>query len=386
MDTSKVLQINELQSFRQVSDDIADQLIEDLYANLAPKEIGRLFKDMMNDLEELNYTSLPDVMQDYFMSNQALPIWADPGQIALAEDLFLEIGPEYASCLLARALPIGYTSANVVKVLKKTGYLSSNEKTGTAKRLLETTQFLFNVMGKDAMKMHGAGIKHTLKVRFIHAMIRYHLQKHDWNSELYGIPINQEDMAATIQTFSVSAIMGLERINVHLSKVEKDALVHFWALVGDVIGLNKSLNPTQYKAAKSQYLQILAHQAKSTQEGQQLTKALCNFIQGFLGVHRMPNVAEYLIRYLIGEEEYSDMIGLAKMDKINEKILFNSGIQYVRTINAWRGNPIADRLVKPTNRLFATRLLNYFDSEFDMKLHIPNDIQLAWGLKKAAKE
>lgn len=116
-----------------------------------------------------------------------------------------------------RALPAGDASHNIVKLFDTTGYLSSDLKTGTAKRLYETSQFLFNVMRRDTFEKDYIGLKHTLKVRFVHAMVRHHAAKHGWGREADGHPINQEDMAFTILIFSIGAILGLDKLGIQLN-------------------------------------------------------------------------------------------------------------------------------------------------------------------------
>jgi len=367
--------------YRQTSDDLADQLVLDLYKTMSPKEVGQLFRDYINDLDELQYENMPNCLRIYFESNQALPSWKNDKKIKVVEELFLEIGHAYSACLLCCALPVGYTSKNVVKVLTSTGYLSKDSKAGTAKRLLETTQFVFNVMSENALDVNALGTKHVLKVRFIHAMIRYHLQKHGWDDLTYGIPINQEDMAATILTFSVGGIKGLDRININLTKEEKDAMVHFWALIGHLIGVDANLNPREYEEAEKLYEQILQNQAEKTTDGEMLTRALSNFIQGFLQVNVIPFFPDYLIRNLINNDEYSDMIGLKKIEKNKDKLLFKIFIKYLRFLNKYRKFSLVKRLIKPANKQLSVKMIAYFDTEFDLKLHIPIQIEKAWGLR-----
>ncbi|MEZ5008163.1 MAG: oxygenase MpaB family protein [Chitinophagales bacterium] len=372
----------ELEAYRQQSDVLADELIQNLYQNLQPKEIGRLFQKFLGDMEDVNYEALPTVMQDYFKKNQAYPDWIDWKSIAIAEQLFLEIGPEYAVALLFRSLPVGYVAASTVKVLTSTGYLAKDVKSGTAKRLLETTQFIIDVMGKDAIKPNRRGLKSILKVRFIHAMVRYHLQKHEWDAHQYGIPINQEDMSGTILTFGVGAIIGLERLNVKITTKEKDALVHFWAVVGHFIGVEAQINPSTYKDGKQLYLQILERQAIQSEDGLVLTKALSNFAKGFLDFEYAPNIQEHLIRYLIGNKKYSDILGLSKPNTIQEIVVFNSVIGFLKSMNAIRGNELVDTITKPMSRIFATKLLNYFYTEFELKIDFPQEIRDHWGINE----
>jgi hypothetical protein len=372
----------EMEQFRQQSDDLADELIQNLYQTLQPKEIGRLFQNFLSEMKDVEYDAVPEVMKAYFSTNQTYPYWIDWKKIAIAENLFLSIGPEYATALLFRSLPVGYVAANTVKVLTSTGYLAADVKTGTAKRLLETTQFVIDVMGKGALKKDQRGLKSILKVRFIHAMVRYHLQKHDWNHEKYGLPINQEDMAGTILTFGVGAIIGLERLSVKISIAEKDALVHFWSVVGHFIGVDSHLNPSTYQQGKHLYFQILERQAVQSEDGLKLTKALANFAKGFIAVDAAPNVQEHLIRYLIGNKKYSDIIGLSKPDTIKEIFIFNGLIGFMKSMNTVRGLPFTDRISKPFSRILATKLLAYFNDEFELKIDFPVEIIEHWGLNE----
>lgn len=374
------LTLQKLESFRQQSDSIADELIVDLYNELDSKSIWKLYQNLISDLDELNYDGLPSIFQTYFKENQNIPNWVNKDLIKTAEQLFLDIGPLYSACLLCRALPIGYSSLKTVKVLTSTGYLSTDIKQGTAKRLLETTQFIFNVMEEGTFLTDSRGIKHILKVRFLHALIRNHLLKHNWDVGKYDIPINQEDMAGTILTFSVGAIMGLEQINVKLSIEEKNALVHYWAIIGDLIGVDNKLLPQHYNEAEELYLKILHHQAAYSTDGVQLTNALCNFIRGFLPVKYIPKFPEYLLHYLIGNNKFSQIIGVEAPQNYKDKFLFSSIIQYFRLLNRYRKNKIAHKIIQPANRIFASNLTTYFSKEFDLKLHIPKNIKYAWGL------
>ena len=395
----------DLDKYRNIKDDIADKLIEDLYATIDKKQIGFLFKNLMHDLGEINYQELPQLFKEYFLNNQHFPEWIDMKKIKVAENLFVTIGPEYGTCLICRSLPVGYVSANVVKLLCTTGYLSSNVKTGTAKRLLETSQFILNVMKKDTFCKNTIGVKHILKVRFIHAMVRYHLSKNNWDTEKYGEPINQEDMSLTILTFSVGAILGLDKLNVNLTLYEKDAMVHYWAVVGELIGMNSKLNPQDFKQGKELYDTILSRQAKPSYDGVVLTRALSDFLKGtfltnldssvfkselFSSLNLkfkknvvfkiMPEMTDYIIRFLIDDDKYSDMLSLAKPDRLHRKLILFVSFKGITSLNSWRGYYLPDKIVQPFNKLFMNSMLNYFDAEFKMKLSIPREFSSAWGL------
>jgi len=219
-----------------------------------------------------------------------------------------------------------------------------------------------------------------LKVRLLHAIIRHHLMKHQWDKAKYDIPINQEDMAGTILTFSVGALKGLDLLNIKLSPIEKTAIVHYWAVVGKLIGVDEKLLPKNFHSADRLYEEILDHQANYTTDGEALTKALCNFVRGFFPLMGLFNFPEYLIQYLIHNPKYSNLIGLQKPTVIKDKWIFGGMMLYLKTLNQFRNKPVVSHLINKTNNVFANRLVNYFSKEFDLQLNIPQTIKVAWGL------
>jgi hypothetical protein len=67
----------------------------------------------------------------------------------------------------------------------------------------------------------------------------------DWNTKEYGFPINQEDMVATLLSFSVVVLDVIEEFSVSgsLSREDKEAYIHLWRYIGYLIGVNEDLNP-----------------------------------------------------------------------------------------------------------------------------------------------
>jgi hypothetical protein len=82
------------------------------------------------------------------------------------------------------------------------------------------------------------------KVRLIHAVIRYFVTNHGpaWN-DAWGVPVNQEDQAGTLLTFSVGAIHGLRLMGAEIRKEDADDYMAAWAAVGRPLGIDESLIP-----------------------------------------------------------------------------------------------------------------------------------------------
>ena len=71
-------------------------------------------------------------------------------------------------------------------------------------------------LGLDALLPGGIGWKTALHVRILHAKVRFAILnrkgKKKWNVRKLGVPINQEDMAATALAFSINVLAGIDLI------------------------------------------------------------------------------------------------------------------------------------------------------------------------------
>jgi hypothetical protein len=60
----------------------------------------------------------------------------------------------------------------------------------------------------------------------------------EWKTAELGVPINQEDMAATLLAFATNALAGVEYImGFPIPESERRAYYHFWRYIGWVLGV-----------------------------------------------------------------------------------------------------------------------------------------------------
>ena len=80
--------------------------------------------------------------------------------------------------------------------MKSTGYLTSNSRDATYRRLIETTLFVLDAMS-DMRVGEGKGWESAIRVRLLHAAVRRKIRQGVDNGRLpysyaeCGIPINQ---------------------------------------------------------------------------------------------------------------------------------------------------------------------------------------------------
>ena len=103
-----------------------------------------------------------------------------------------------------------------------------------------------------------------------------------WNVEELGKPINQEDLAFVLLTFSYLIPKGMEAWGRTIPKEEKEAFLHLWRVVGHVMGIRDDLMTDNWDEAAALYEQILKKNGGGSEPGQILTTAVMDFLRSYL--------------------------------------------------------------------------------------------------------
>ncbi|NKB89703.1 MAG: DUF2236 domain-containing protein [Acidobacteria bacterium] len=274
-------------------------------------------------------TPLPDEVRRYLEEGHRLPGWARlPEKQQLIHEggtVGLEFGLMVSTLLACASLPECYVMAKGVKVLAYTGRLDEH----TRRRLLETAQFIMdiahsgNVIPANSGDGDGAppgelprGIQSALRVRLMHASIRYLIQhggkvegREKTSADVAnqwvptdGKPINQEDLVYTLMTFSWVPIRVLRDFG--LRPDQELAFLTRWNLVGHFMGVREDLLPATVDEAEALFEQIKTRQKGSTGPGRALTRHLLEYVRSVMpfGCKGLPKI---LIHTYVGTETAS---------------------------------------------------------------------------------
>ena len=297
-----------LDPLRQVTDPAADDVIAAIFARGQADAVNALMYGIFKTTEPLP-PGLPPEAAAYF-SDTALPAWADLKQIALAEQLFTRTGWQLAMGLFCSSLPQAYAAAHGAHVITQTQGMTKHTK----QRIFETAQFLFDVMDEGALRPGGRGVLTAKKVRLMHATIRHLiLRENTWDAAKFGLPINQEDLAGTLMTFSVVTLDGLRLLEIPFSAEEGDAWLHAWKVVGHLLGLRDELLPTDLIDAEELMEAIRDRQWRSSDDGEMLAKPLVEMMQSYFPGDAFDGFPIALVRALAGDH-CADLLGLPPGD------------------------------------------------------------------------
>ena len=173
------------------------------------------------------------------------PSWVDEDQLKRGQEVFLAYTPIASLALYYRSLVAGFSIPKIAAVARSTAYLTPPSRPDQVlQRLLDTGELTASCigLGVESLLPGGTGWKVALHVRFLHAKVRRALLKRkgkqQWDTARFGIPINQEDMAATLLAFSVNVLHGIEFIaGVKLSEQEQTDYLALWRYIGFLLGV-----------------------------------------------------------------------------------------------------------------------------------------------------
>lgn len=245
-----------------------------------PRSIGKFVE------EELNFEFSEE---DIRMFNAAHLIWKDKGM-------------KFVFVLFFRALPYTYMAEKPANVLRITKLLITQPE----RRIFETAQFVFDVMDKDWWMPDKRGILTATKVRLMHAAMRHvilHDTENPWNME-WGMPITQEDLVATNQTFSLEFIKGVTYVGDMLTPEEQKAWFYTWKKIGQIMGVQEKLLCDSIEEAWDLQHAIYDHLFHDENySGVMLAKSLVEALHHF---HMPTRLTLLMMKKMLADEQFPD--------------------------------------------------------------------------------
>lgn len=288
---------------RNIQDDLADAVI----AFYFPKQKGEL-RELLQAIDGNGYEpakSVPECFRALWQNVYKNPVLSDRDLQQKGQQFFSKHSSDLMLLLGFLSLPYCYAAANGAEVLVR----SNRIKEEPEKRLLETAEFVFDVMAPDAFSAEGKGLASILKVRLMHATIRYYTAQDKTWSDSFGKPINQEDLAGTNLSFSLIPMRGLRNLGKNIKGEESLAYIQYWNLVGKLLGVDETLLPESMKAANVLERKIRKRQFRKSEAGVSLTAALLNYFERATLGTELEGKSRPFVYFLLGDNA-ADLLGL----------------------------------------------------------------------------
>lgn len=175
--------------------------------------------------------------------------------------------------------------------------------------MIETAQMVVDVLRPGGLAPGGTGVRTAQKVRLMHAGVRHQIAAYPgWNPE-FNKPVNPEDMAGTLLSFSWVVIDGLRQLGLHVDERQAEALLHCWNIIGHILGIREELQAHTMLDAEQIASAIQRRHYASCPEGQDMTRALVQMMQQYLPGNLLDPIPPLFVRALLGDR-YADMLAV----------------------------------------------------------------------------
>jgi hypothetical protein len=228
-----------LDALRASGDPAADAAVAALIADGGMAAAGAAFKLLRANATPLP-ADAPAPLRAFVAAAAGLPPQADPARLRRGGQAFLRNALPSVVVLLASSLPRGYAAPCLCEILSISGDLLRHP----FGRLMGVVQLLIDISAPDAFDGGGRAIVTARKLRLLHAGVRALVPKYrpDYQAR-FGVPVNHEDMLATIMAFSYLLIDGVRRLELPLRDDEAEDLYHLWRVFALLMGIHPPGRP-----------------------------------------------------------------------------------------------------------------------------------------------
>ncbi|MEV7005173.1 oxygenase MpaB family protein [Streptosporangium sp. NPDC051022] len=214
-------------------------------------------------------SDLPPALERFMDELTAVPEWVDWDRIERGAATFRYLGRNANDVLLQLSLIGGYRFGGPADLLVLTGGLGGDN---TLRRLAETQKWTHAVTRAGGLRPGAEGWRLTVHVRAMHALVNSRFEPR-WDSERWGLPINQADQAGTLGLFDATVILGCLGLGVPLNRRQRDDLMHLWRYVGWLMGVDPDFLTDEESVRHRMNYHILLSAGKQTQAGRDLARA-----------------------------------------------------------------------------------------------------------------
>ncbi|WP_233552459.1 oxygenase MpaB family protein [Alcanivorax profundi] len=215
-------------------DEPMDTLLDWIMEGNARERRGMYDKAVKEGIDAVD--NAPQPLKDFFALVDRDPDWLDRELLEEGVGVVQSLGEFGLYIMRDQALMVGYLLSGFNHALVATGALNK----GASQRTGETLKWWMDCTEHGGMERFGEGFINTLHVRWVHSMVRRHLQtRKEWDNNEWGIPANQTDMVATYLAFGSVLLLGVRLGGVIITPHESRAVMHLWKYAGWLMGVEE---------------------------------------------------------------------------------------------------------------------------------------------------
>ena len=353
-------------------DRLADEVIADLVATGqfgVVNEVLAHFRANDQPIPE----SLPQSVRAFLVATDSPPEWVDLDRVARAYEFFVDDGVHVASILSFAAMVNCYAQPRPSRVLALTHGLNQPQR-----RLSETSQFVLNMMGREAFGSGGSFVPTIQKTRLIHAAVRYFVSRSDqWDSEADGVPVCQQDMVGALLIFSVQVIEGMRRAGISVTEAEAADYYYVWRVAGAMLGIPVEALPTTLDEARQLNAALVEATYGPSPEGVALTRHLLGLYENLVPGKAFDGIVAALIRQVV-DPRVADWMEVPRSGGWERAV--RTGTRLIGVLERYEDNSsVAAAILDKAGAVLLGGSVRTLTDGQSTTLNIPADLQERWS-------
>ncbi len=230
-----------------IGDPELDPIIEECSSVLEPDKFNRFVRAGIEQKEEF-LVGAPDSLREFFHKvDNTKPSWLNYESFRPSCRVVYRNAGLVLAAFVAGVLVEGF-STMIAKSFRITGRVGSKN---TKRRLGYNSRHLLEMFYPDGMLRPNDGFKMTLRIRFVHAKVRYLLNHSDeWDHEAWGHPLSAAHLGYAISVFSMRTLHFSKLLGVRFSREEQESFMDTFRYVGYLFGIPDAILYENKKEAK----------------------------------------------------------------------------------------------------------------------------------------
>ena len=218
-----------------VGDPAGDALVEEL-ATLDPA-VAMEFVGAAMDMDEGRLLNAPQALRDFFADIEIPPEWANFDSYMPGVKMFHRNSQLILAAFVGAVLVEGF-STNISKSFFISGRLIDNG----VKRLKQNNRHMVEIFMPGGLLRPGDGWKLSVRVRLIHAQMRYLLNRsEDWDSDDYGTPLSAAHLGFSLTAFSAKLLQHMKQLGAEYNDEERQSFLNIWRHSGYLMGIPETI-------------------------------------------------------------------------------------------------------------------------------------------------
>ena len=204
--------------------------------SLGQEESSRLIgAGMMGDAEALR--DAPRSVQEFLAFYAEPPDWVDLPSFLPGCRMFHRNTRLVLAGMVGGVLVEGF-STNIAKSFFLTGRLRDQG----VRRLKQNNRHMLEIFMPGGMERHADGWAHSIRVRLVHAKLRYLLAKSDdWDIDELGLPLSSAHLGFAISAFSARLLKHLKSLGASFDAEERRSFMAVWRYSGYLMGIPETI-------------------------------------------------------------------------------------------------------------------------------------------------